>query len=243
MPDHHFCNTNPILRDADAASLRHHESNISHTNPSHTQSPLRLTYLDPSRCIHCLMRSEVCICESIQKIENKHPLTIIMHSRESIKTTNTARLAHATLSNSRIFIHGRIDQPADFSELLLKDHTNVLLTLSDQSKTLSSEWISRIEKPIHLIVPDGNWRQANKMKSRIAEVKHIPWVKLPPGPPSNYQLRAEAHPEGLSTLEAIARAYHLFEGPEVSDALLRIFNTMVSRTLSTRPSHRHRHLD
>ena len=39
-------------------------------------------------------------------------------------------------------------------------------------------------------------------------------VGLPPGPPTAYHLRAEPKEGGLSTLEAIARAFCLLEGPQ-----------------------------
>ncbi len=185
------------------------------------------------------MRSEVCICDLIPVIHNETPLTVLMHHREAYKTTNTARIACLALENSSIHFRGLPQWktiPGLPTELIRDfDHQPILLTLSDRSAVLSKDWLARFEKPVHLIVPDGNWRQANKMGKREPELKSIPWVKLPPGPPSRYRLRHEHHPEGMSTLEAIARALGIIESPEIQRQLEDIFETMVARTLSTRP--------
>lgn len=38
----------------------------------------------------------------------------------------------------------------------------LLLFPSDDAAVLSSEYLSSIDKPINLLVPDGSWRQAAK---------------------------------------------------------------------------------
>ncbi|HSO36992.1 MAG TPA: tRNA-uridine aminocarboxypropyltransferase, partial [Labilithrix sp.] len=93
------------------------------------------------------------------------------------------------------------------------------------------------DRPVTLIVPDGNWRQASKVRNRVAGLRAVPCVSLPVGAPSIYRLRSEAHPFGLATLEAIARSLRLLEGdagPEIEEALLHVFRVMVERTLWSR---------
>ena len=58
------------------------------------------------RCEACYMRIEKCICTLIPTIDNKTYVTVLMHHRESYKTTNTARLACMALQNSRIILRG-----------------------------------------------------------------------------------------------------------------------------------------
>ena len=206
------------------------------------------------RCTQCYMRCEHCICALIPHIQNKTYVTVLMHHRESYKTTNTARIACMALTNSRIYLRGLKNAPLDSSEALktpieartlAKEETDerktyqpLLLTLSERSETLSPDFVHKFKKPIHLIVPDGNWRQASKMGKREPHLQDIPWIKLPPGPKSNYKLRHEHHPEGLSTLEAIARALAIIEGDTVSHQLIELFDEMVRRTLLTRPMSR-----
>jgi DTW domain-containing protein YfiP len=80
-------------------------------------------------------------------------------------------------------------------------------------------------QPVTLIVPDGNWRQASKVRNRVPGLREVPCVSLPPGAPST---------SGLSTIEAIARAMGLLEGEPVRRALERVFHAMVERTLWAR---------
>jgi DTW domain-containing protein YfiP len=192
----------------------------------------------PGRCRQCYMRSEVCICDLIPDIQNSTFLTVIMHHRETFKTTNTARIACMALQNSRILVRGIRDQVLDLADVHFPERQSVLLTLSDESHVLTPEFVRSFDKPLHLIVPDGNWRQASRVGKREPALQGIPWIKLPPGPKSCYKLRHEHHPEGLSTLEAISRALAIIESPQIDADLMKIFNIMVERTLSTRPPNR-----
>jgi DTW domain-containing protein YfiP len=59
-------------------------------------------------------------------------------------------------------------------------------------------------------------------------------VTLPPLGPSEYRLRDEPQPDGLATLEAIARSLRILEGDageSISNAMLAPFRVMVERTL------------
>ena len=198
----------------------------------------------PGRCQFCYMREQLCICNLIPEINNQTFVTVIMHQRESYKTTNTARLACMALMNSQILIRGKVHEPISQDDLIIENKFKnknldyktqpLLLTLNSESQVLSKDLLNQYKKPVHLIVPDGNWRQANKMGQREPALKDIPWVKLPQGPPSVYRLRREHHPEGLSTLEAMARALTIIESPDIEEQLLSFFKVMVERTLSTR---------
>jgi DTW domain-containing protein len=203
------------------------------------------------RCGTCYMRQEKCICASIPKLDNKTKLTVIMHHRESHKTTNTARLAHLSLTNSQIILRGLPHQPLDLAPVWdTEKEIPLFLTLSDKSEVLTPELLTKLQaqhslksgadkappKSFHLIVPDGNWRQASKMGKREKSLQKIQWVKLPPGPPSRYRLRHEHLEEGMATMEAIARAIGIIENSTLQNELEQIFELMVERTLETRPT-------
>ncbi len=92
-------------------------------------------------------------------------------------------------------------------------------------------------RPITLVVPDGTWRQAKKARRRVAGLADLPCVSLPAAGPSAYRLRHAARPNRLATIEAIARALQILEGPSEGDEIQRrldhIFRVMVDRTLWT----------
>ncbi len=110
----------------------------------------------------------------------------------------------------------------------------VLLFPFDDAIPLAS--LSSSGAPLALIVPDGTWRQASKVKNRVSGLLDVTSVSLPPGPRSSYRLRTESHPERVSTIEAIARALGVLEGAHVQIALEAIFRLMVERTLQSRDS-------
>jgi DTW domain-containing protein YfiP len=66
---------------------------------------------------------------------------------------------------------------------------------------------------------------------------------LPAGEPSIDGLRNEPRPGGLATIEAIARAFELLEGPHVRATLDRVFRAMVERTLWVARANRRRRGD
>ncbi|HEY2365087.1 MAG TPA: tRNA-uridine aminocarboxypropyltransferase, partial [Polyangiaceae bacterium] len=90
---------------------------------------------------------------------------------------------------------------------------------------------ARSKKPITLVVPDGTWRQASKVRARVPGLGDVPCVRLPPESPSTYRLRVESHEDRLSTIEAVARAMGVFEGAHVRRAIEHVFRAMVERTL------------
>jgi DTW domain-containing protein YfiP len=72
------------------------------------------------------------------------------------------------------------------------------------------------------------------MGRRIPGLEALPRVTLVDPRPTEYKLRAEPRDGGLATIEAIARAWGILEGPAIEDAMLAVFREMVSRTLHLR---------
>lgn len=184
------------------------------------------------RCPACMMHVSLCICALIPRIETRTRLVLVMHKAELRKPTNTGHLATAALVNSQTFVRGREGAPEDAIAWPAETEP-VLLFPAEDARPLEP-----VSHAVTLIVPDGNWRQAAKVRQGVPGLKDVRCVTLPPGPPTEYRLRAETQPNGLATIEAIARAFGILEGaakgPEVRAALERVFRTMVERTLWVR---------
>lgn len=125
------------------------------------------------------------------------------------------------------------DAAASQSELQLDPSRQALLLFPGDGAQPISNYCN-CSKPITLIVPDGNWRQASKMRARIPALKEVPLVTLPRGTPTSYGLRHEPQENGLATMEAIARAFGFLEGVAIQTELERIFRLLVERTLWSR---------
>jgi DTW domain-containing protein YfiP len=184
-----------------------------------------------NRCALCLMLRGLCVCALVPRIETRTRLVLVIHHTEIRKPTNTGSLGAACLVNSEVHVRGRDregERPIDFggrTPLLLFPHPD------------EAEVLTPTDESVALIVPDGNWRQASKVRARVPCLRGVRCVTLPPGPPSTYRLRTEPHPAGLATLEAIARAIGVLEGEAgraTQAALEGVFRAMVERTLWSR---------
>lgn len=180
------------------------------------------------------MHVALCVCAEIPHLPLDTRVVLIMHRREYPKTTGTGRLALAGLPNSDLLLHGYQERPVDLTNALDPSRRALLLFPQEAARPLSREIRNEDPRPINLIVPDGNWRQASKMLRRIPGLDRAEPVTLPPGPVTRYALRSRVKPNGLATLEAIARALGILESIEAQHALEAVFELMVQRTLSTR---------
>ncbi len=183
------------------------------------------------RCARCRLHAGLCVCELLPRIETRTRLVLVMHRDERRKTTNTGQLAAACLARSEVLVHGQLDAPLD--PLVWPPTTRPLYLFPHEDALPLTSFLDD-GPPVTLVVPDGTWRQASKVRKRVAGVADIPCVSLPPGPPSRYRLREEHLDHGLSTLEAIARALGLLEGEAVQHALENVFAMMVERSLWAR---------
>ncbi len=183
------------------------------------------------RCSRCRMHGSLCVCALIHRIATRTRLVLVIHRIEARKPSNTGRLAVECLPNSEVWVRGHADAPSAPLEI---DAGSDPVFLFPHEGAGSLADLARSPRPVTLIVPDGTWRQASKVRQRVPGLRDVPCVSLPPDVRSVYRLRAEAHDHGLATIEAIARAMGILEGVHVRRALEHVFRAMVERTLWSR---------
>ena len=195
------------------------------------------------RCRRCHLHDSLCVCALLPRLATRTRLLLVIHHFEARKPSNTGLLAAECLPNHQVVVRGleegagRTEEPLD-----LGPPTRPLLLFPAPDALPLDEVVRHArgdERPVTLIVPDGNWRQAGKVRQRVAGLRDVPCVVLPPEPaaPTTYRLRSEPHPQGMATLEAIARALGILEGNagrEVRAALEEVFLVVVERTLWSR---------
>lgn len=174
------------------------------------------------------MHETLCICALVPRLATRTRLELIVHCREEGKPTNTGQLAARCLERSHVAIVGDRERPLELAPITTDEQAVVLFPADD---AVPITQFATSDRPIVLIVPDGTWRQASKMRKRIPGLAALPCVTLPDTGPTNYRLRAEVHEGGLATFEAIARALCILEGPQIEAAMLVVFRVMVDRTL------------
>lgn len=163
-------------------------------------------------------------------------VVVLLHRREVHKPTNTARMVPIALRNSEVRVVGLPAERARLDNLSPAPARALLLFPSARSVELSQESARELSfgSPITLVVPDGNWRQANKIALHEEALETLPHVRLPNGPESTLRLRANPDPARISTFEAIARALGILEGADVQNALEHALALKVERTRWTR---------
>lgn len=177
------------------------------------------------------MHASLCICDLVVRHQTRTRLLLVIHRCEARKPTNTGKMAAQCLTNSEVLVRGHEGSPTE--PVVFGPETQPLFLFPFEGAKPITDYLVW-PKPITLIVPDGNWRQASKVQKRVGGFRDVPCVSLPPGPPSLYRLRAEVHDGRLATIEAIARAMGLLEGAEVQAAIERVFLALVERTLWAR---------
>lgn len=186
------------------------------------------------RCDVCRMHVDLCLCAQLPQLELATRVVLIMHHREVSKTTATGPLALRALKGSSLCVHGEPGSLLDLSGEHVPDRRVLLLFPREDAQPLTAELLARDPRPVTLLVPDGNWRQASRASRRIPGLAQAECVVLAAGAPTRYRLRHEPKEGGLATFEAIARALGVLESAAVQQELEVLFERMVQATLSTR---------
>lgn len=177
------------------------------------------------KCPVCRLFKSICICPEITKFDLKTRITLLTHVREINKSTNTGKIAKLMLTNCIMPVLGLMDRPLERSDILFEEYENLVL-FPYASNILDKDFVNRLERPLNLIVPDGNYNQAVKMtKSHLLE--GVRRVRLPAGQKSSYELRSMKDTEKISTIEAVIYAIEIIESPEAASEMRRVFHKMV----------------
>ena len=179
------------------------------------------------RCPTCFFRLEVCLCDRIPRVRARTQVMILRHIKEAFRSTNTARLAALALEGAQVHAYGAPGQP--FDEALVRQEGTWLLFPGPGGADVPPG-----ARPSRLVVLDGSWGQARRMLQRVAALRALPRLSIPPPWPERVRMRRPPSPEGLSTLEAVALALGSLEGEAVRRPLLELYELAVQRVLLTR---------
>lgn len=180
-----------------------------------SSTPLSLA----GHCHRCYLRSEHCLCASLPRLSNATEVVIVRHRAEERLTSNTGRIAALCLENCRVIEYGG-GLPFDESQLELDGAALLYPGTSPISAAL---------RPSRLIVLDSTFRQARRMFKRISVLHDIPQLALPAPECAPHRLRQPPHPDGMSTIEAIAAGLAITGDPALLAPLLECYARFVER--------------
>jgi DTW domain-containing protein len=169
-----------------------------------------------------------CICDLVRPVDNRTRVMIVQHGAERRHPFGTARLARVGLRNAEVFVAHRDDAGRNCcppralpgAALLYPAPGAVRLDLLP-------------EPPRTLVVLDGTWSTAAKLRRDNAWLQALPTVALAPAAPGRYRIRRAPRPDvQLSTIEAIVAALGAIE-PETPGlaGLLAAFDGMIDRQI------------
>jgi DTW domain-containing protein len=186
------------------------------------------------RCPGCRLLATKCLCDLVPTIETRTRVLVVLHQLETHKPSNTGHLALRCLPNSGAVIRGRVDRSTEVPDWAA--HGDPVLLFPHEDARPLETWRDS-PRPVTLIVPDGTWRQAARVRRRVPGLDAVPCAYVARDARSRYRLRHTQDPSRLSTMEAIAEALGVLEPANAGaarESLLAIFGVMVERSLASR---------
>jgi DTW domain-containing protein YfiP len=144
----------------------------------------------------------------------------VRHQSERWKPSNSAHFAKLALASCELHDYGAQEGPL---EALDTDGAWVLFPDGDPPPPGA--------RPSKLIVLDGSWSQARRMRRRIQALRGLPFLRLPP-PIPRPRMRRPLDPHGMSTLEAISAAVALLEGADRAAPLERLHDRIATAMIA-----------
>jgi DTW domain-containing protein YfiP len=199
-------------------------------------------------CPDCHKPQPLCICDSIEPVENRISLLILQHPQEQDRALGTARLLALHFKNAVLKIGlswpslskalGRqVADPSRWAVLYLgsakvadldTDREVVAINRKGEVEDNQRAILKDIEG---IVLLDGTWSQAKALWWRNAWMLKCQRVILGPAKPSLYgKLRREPRRDGLSTIEAAAMLLAALEKrPDIETTLGASFERMLAR--------------
>lgn len=210
---------------------------------------------DPQEPCPCGRPPALCVCPPAPVVDNKVAVLVLQHPQEQDRVLGTARLLARTLAVARVSVglswrnlghaldnrnEQRATDPRQWGVLYLgagklgndarQRCADPLIALDRKGEPLADQ-AAALAGLQGLVALDGNWAQAKALWWRNAWLTRLRRLVVVPDGPSLYgNLRREARPDALSTLEAVALALSVLESdPTVRERLLAPFRELVGR--------------
>jgi DTW domain-containing protein YfiP len=160
-------------------------------------------------------------------VDNKVAVLILQHPQEQDRMLGSAKLLSTTLANARLTIGlswrnlghalGAPAEAKDWGVLYLgsahaSGDKGALVALDRSGEPVAEQAVARAGLK-GIVALDGNWAQAKALWWRNPWLTRLRrFVVVPDGPSLYGDLRREARPDAVSTLEAVALALSVLEG-------------------------------
>lgn len=211
----------------------------------------------PGGSCFCARPATLCVCPPTPVVANTVAVLVLQHPQEQDRVLGTARMLERCLSTARVTVglswrnlahaaHADTEQgapdPRQWGVLYLGAGQTggartaggpPLLALDRKGEPLADQ-AGGLAGMKGIVALDGNWAQAKALWWRNAWLTRLRRLVVIPQERSLYgNLRREARPDAVSTLEAVALALSVLERDEtVRERLLVPFRELVRRARS-----------
>ena len=194
------------------------------------------------RCLGCNRSRATCFCGFIKPFDTQTRFVLLMHPKEyKRQTTGTGRMTHQGLRNSEILVNVNFSDSKRLNTLLNdSSYYPVILYPGEDSINLSNNdpFEIPLRKTLLIIILDGTWRLAKKIRTASTNLHGIPRICFTPEAASRYCFKRQPADFCVSTIEA---TYYLLDildkrGIEnlhgIHSSLLDAFDSLVRYQLS-----------
>ena len=165
----------------------------------------------PERCSTCALRGAGCVCSKLQCVNNPIHVTIVRHSKEQGRASNSVRILAASLQNVTVLEHGaRYSKPTVIPSNRLDDAVLLFPLLYNPDPMYPPiEWTGT-HTPKNIIVLDGSWNQTSRILKKVPHLLSLPRIVVEPLTPSLPRIRTPYFKGGMCTMEATISALASF---------------------------------
>lgn len=198
-------------------------------------------------CPKCLRPERSCLCDLVRPVDNRIPVQLLQHPKESQHPKGSAILLQ--LSLNRIDIQTGEQFPELVQTLANSSYRDVLLYPPDEESENSTiphqETDNRKmdgleaedERPLRLWLLDGTWRKTYKILQLNPVLQALPRFTPSKGKQGQYEIRKAPKEGQLSTLEACCHALgELEQSPEKYQPLMSAFGEFNQRWMDFKTS-------
>lgn len=183
-------------------------------------------------CEGCGLTQRLCLCETLPCVAVPARIVLLQHFRETRFSTNTGRLLLRMIPEAEHRLFGVWGESVEAASLGGPDEEILIVFPRDDAEVLDPRGgAGDGERRRTFVLLDGKWAQCSRMSRRLVPGGNVRYVKLPPGPPSEFRVRKPRDPASLCTLEAGIRLARILAGEAPARAMETFFHDWQERML------------
>lgn len=150
-------------------------------------------------------------------------ITLLTHSQEISKKTNTGQLVQKNIPNTQTIVWQRTAPDASLLQQLKLNKTALLYVVDEAKITVN------IEDYENFILIDSTWQEARKIFNRSPYLQALPKIKLSAQQHSKYNLRRNQVKGGLCTAECVIELLRVKKQLDAADKLSTLFDAFIQQ--------------